>query len=73
MITAEEKPEQPERFHARSRESARTCRGMPQARRKSPAMGSDGQLWHSRLHELPAGGTSDGILHRSPFPLPIAH
>jgi nucleotide-binding universal stress UspA family protein len=33
-------------------------------------MGSFGQ---SRLHELLPGSTTDRILHRSPFPLLIAH
>ena len=32
-----------------------------------------GSFGHSRLHELLPGSTTDRILHRSPFPLLIAH
>jgi nucleotide-binding universal stress UspA family protein len=35
-----------------------------------PVIGSFG---HSRLHDLLPGSTTDRILHRSPFPLLIAH
>jgi len=32
-----------------------------------------GSYGHSRLHELLPGSTTDRVLHRSPFPLLIAH